>query len=338
MARYDLEPELRLVFMGTPAFAVPSLRALLSLRDVAGRPARVVAVVTQPDRPAGRGGHIQASPVKVAALEAGVPVLQPGRLRRPEHVAELRAYSPDLIVVAAFAQILSPTVLDMPAYGCLNVHASLLPRWRGASPIAAAILAGDTTTGVTIMKMDAGLDTGPILAQRAETIRLDDTAATLTERLATLGASLLVDTLGPWVAGQITPRPQDEAQATLTRPLQREDGLIDWGATAAATVARMARAYDPWPGAYTHYAGRVLKLWQAEAIDATVDAAPGHVLNRAEAAPLLEALGLRWPQLLVVCREGVLLARRVQLEGRRPMAGDELMRGQPSMAGAQLGY
>ena len=249
MARYDPEPELRLVFMGTPDFAVPSLRALLSLGDVAGRRARVVAVVTQPDRPAGRGGHIQASPVKVAALEAGVPVLQPGRLRRPEHVAELRAYSPDLIVVAAFAQILSREVLDMPAYGCLNVHASLLPRWRGAAPIAAAILAGDTTTGVTIMKMDAGLDTGPILAQRAETIRPDDTAATLTERLATLGASVLVDTLGPWVSGQITPRPQDEAQATLTRPLKREDGLIDWGATAAATVARMARAYDPWPGA-----------------------------------------------------------------------------------------
>src|ERR671939_1055008 len=279
MAPHDSGRELRLVFMGTPALALPSLRALLSLSDVAGRPARVVAVVTQPDRPAGRGGHIQASPVKIAALEAGVPVLQPARLRRPEHVAELRAYEPDVIVVAAFAQILSLEVLDMPAYGCLNVHASLLPRWRGASPIAAAILAGDMTTGVTIMKMDAGLDTGPILAQRAETIRPDDTAATLTDRLATLGASLLVDTLGPWVAGQITPRPQDEAQATLTRPLQREDGLIDWGATAAATVARMVRAYDPWPGAYTHQTGRMLKLWQGEAAAPTGDAAPGHGPN-----------------------------------------------------------
>jgi methionyl-tRNA formyltransferase len=337
MSSHDSARELRLVFMGTPAFAVPSLHALLSLRDVAGRQARVAAVVTQPDRPAGRGGHIRASPVKVTALEAGVPVLQPARLRRPEHVAELRAHSPDLIVVAAFAQILSREVLDMPAYGCLNVHASLLPRWRGASPIAAAILAGDTTTGVTIMKMDPGLDTGPILAQCAETIRPDDTAASLTDRLATLGASLLVDTLGPWVSGQITPRPQDEAQATLTRPRQREDGLIDWSATAAATVARMVRAYDPWPGAYTHYADRVLKLWQAEALDTTVDAAPGHVLNRAEAAPLLETLDLRWPQLLVVCCEGVLLVRRVQLEGRRPMSSDELMRGQPGVGGAQLG-
>src|SRR5205085_11601098 len=191
------------------------LQALLSLWDVAGRPAGVVAVVTQPDRPAGRGGHIQASPVKVAALEAGVPALQPGRLRRPEHVAELRAYEPDVIVVAAFAQILSPEVLDLPPYGCLNVHASLLPRWRGASPIVAAILAGDTTMGVTIMKMDAGLDTGPILAQRAETIRPDDTAAILTERLAALGASVLVDTLGLWVSGQITPRAQAEALVTL---------------------------------------------------------------------------------------------------------------------------
>src|SRR5579885_340077 len=292
--------------MGTPAFAVPSLRALLGVNSVAGRPARVVAVATQPDRPAGRGGRIQPGPVKLAALEAGLPVLQPRRLRRPESVAELRAFAPDLIVVAAYAQILSSEVLAMPAYGCLNVHASLLPRWRGASPIAAAILAGDASTG------------------------------TLSERLAALGAGLLVETLDPWIGGTLSPHVQDDAQATLTRPLRREDGLIDWATRSAVEVERMARAYDPWPGAYCFFAGRLLKLWRGRALDRSLPLTPGHVLDRREAAPLLDELGLRWPQLVVACRDGLLLALRVQIEGRRPMDGAELMRGHPAVAGAQL--
>ena len=332
----DTSP-LRIVFMGTPAFAVPSLRALLAPNTAAGRPVHLVAVVTQPDRPAGRGGHVRIGPLKALALEAGVPVLQPERLRRSDSVAALRAYAPDLIVVAAFAQILSREVLDVPRHGCLNVHASLLPRWRGAAPISAAILAGDTTTGVTIMRMDPGLDTGPILTQRAEPIRPDDTTATLSERLADLGAALLVEMLGPWLEGRLAARAQDDAQATLTRPLRREDGLIDWAATPADTVERMIRAYTPWPGAYTTYAGRTLKLWQAEAIDVATGLAPGHVLTPDEAAPLLAARGLRWPQLFVTCQNSVLLAGQAQLEGKRALAGDEFMRGQQAIAGAQLG-
>jgi len=330
--------DLRVVFMGTPAFAVPSLRALLDLRDVAGRAARVVAVVTQPDRPAGRGNHVQSSPIKEVALAAGVPVLQPERLRRPENVAALRDYRPDLVVVAAFAQILSRDVLATPAHGCLNVHASLLPRWRGAAPISAAILAGDSETGITIMQMDPGLDTGPMLAQRGEPIRPDDTTGTLTPRLAQLGADLLAATLGPYIAGTAQLQLQDESQATLTRPLRREDGRVDWDTTPAATVARMTRAYDPWPGTYTTLAGRALKLWTAEAVTGPMpDVAPGQVLTREEASPLLQERGLSWPQLVIAASDGLVLARRVQPEGKRVMGGGEYLHGQPSVIGSCLG-
>ncbi len=331
--------DLRIAFMGTPDFAVPSLRALLDAREVAGRPARVVAVVTQPDRPAGRGGRVQEGPVKRAARAAGVPVLQPERLRRAENVAALRAYDPDLIVVAAFAQILSREVLDLPAHGCLNVHASLLPRWRGAAPITAAILAGDATTGITIMRMDPGLDTGPILTQRAEPIQSDDTTGSLTTRLAAVGGDLLAATLSPWIAGALTPRAQEADGVTLTRPLNREDGAIAWETTPATAIARMVRAYDPWPGTYTRYNERILKLWLAEALDAPLppDVAPGHVLSRAQAAPVLAGRRLAWPQLVVATIDGLLLVHRVQPEGKRVMAADEFMRGQPAIAGLQLG-
>ncbi len=334
------EDELRIVFMGTPAFAVPSLRALLDLGTVAGRPARVVAVVTQPDRPAGRGGRVQPSPVKQLAQEAEVPVLQPERLRRPENVAALRETAPDLVVVAAFAQILSRAVLDTPTHGCLNVHASLLPRWRGASPINAAILAGDAESGVTIMRMDPGLDTGPILTQRAEPMRPDDTTATLTERLSYVGAELLAATVGPWIAGELVSQEQDESQATPTRLLTRDDGRIAWTSTPAAVVERMTRAYDPWPGASTAHAGRTLKLWSATVLADTPPpegATPGHVLTREQAVPVLQRLDLPWPQMVVVTVDGLLLVRRIQSEGKRVMGGDDYMRGQPDIAGAQLG-
>jgi len=326
---------LRIVFMGTPAFAVPSLQALLDLREAAGRPARVVAVVTQPDRPAGRGRHVQVGPVKELALAAGVPVLQPERLRRPENVAALRDYRPDLVVVAAFAQILSRDVLAAPTYGCLNVHASLLPRWRGAAPIPAAILAGDAETGVTIMRMDPGLDTGPTLSTEAEPIRPDDTTATLMPRLAVRGAALLAAAVGPYVAGALQPQPQDEEGVTLTRPLQREDGRVDWATMPAELVARMTRAYDPWPGVYTMLGGRILKLWAVDAIDDR--AIPGHVLTREEAAPILHERGLSWPRLVVAAATGLVIVYKVQPEGKRVMGGDEYLRGQPGVAGAQLG-
>ncbi len=339
---FTTSDELRIVFMGTPAFAVPSLRALLGLGTVAGRPARVVAVVTQPDRPAGRGGRVQPSPVKTLAQESGVPVLQPERLRRPENVAALRDLRPDLVVVAAFAQILSRAVLDTPTQGCLNVHASLLPRWRGASPINAAILAGDTETGVTIMRMDPGLDTGPILSGRTEPIRPDDTTATLTERLSHVGAELLAATVGPWIAGELAPREQDELLATPTRLLTREDGHIDWTSTPAAVVERMVRAYDPWPGASTTHAGRTLKLWGASVLaDAPLPeregATPGQTLTREQAIPLLQRLDLPWPQLIVATVDGLLVVQRIQPEGKRVMGGDDYMRGQPDIAGARLG-
>jgi len=334
----DTADELRIVFMGTPAFAVPSLQALLDLREAAGRPARVVAVVTQPDRPAGRGRPVQAGPVKELALTAGVPVLQPERLRRPENVAALRAYRPDLVVVAAFAQILSRDVLAAPTYGCLNVHASLLPRWRGAAPIPAAILAGDAETGVTIMRMDPGLDTGPTLSKEAEPIHPDDTTATLTPRLATRGAALLTQAIEPYVAGALQPQPQDEDQATLTRPLQREDGRVDWTTMPAESVARMTRAYDPWPGVYTMLGDRILKLWAVDAIDDHVDGAePGHVLTHEEAAPILHERDLSWPRFVVVAAGGLVLAHKVQPEGKRVMGGDEYLRGQHGVAGARLG-
>jgi len=335
--------ELRIVFMGTPAFAVPSLRALLNLTTIAGRPARVVAVVTQPDRPAGRGGRVQSSPVKLLAQEAYVPVLQPERLRRPENVAALRDLRPDLVVVAAFAQILSRAVLDTPTHGCLNVHASLLPRWRGASPINAAILAGDAETGVTIMRMDPGLDTGPILSQCAAPIRPDDTTATLTKRLSYVGAELLAATVGPWIAGEAVSQEQDESQATPTRLLTRDDGRIAWTSTPAAVVERMTRAYDPWPGTSTAHAGRTLKLWSATVLADTPPlpkgegATPGHVLTREQSLPLLQHLDLPWPQLIVATVDGLLLVRRIQSEGKRVMGGDDYMRGQPDIAGARLG-
>ncbi len=342
---------LRIAFMGTPAFAVPSLLGLLSLDTIAGRPVRVVAVVTQPDRPAGRGGRVAAGPVKEAALAAGVSVLQPERLRRPENVAALAEYAPDLIVVAAFAQILSRPVLALPPLGCLNVHASLLPRWRGAAPINAAILAGDVETGVTIMKMDPGLDTGPMLTRRALPIRDDDTAGTLTPRLADLGAALLLETVGPWVEGVLTPQSQDEDLATATGLLTREDGRIDWSARDAASIARMVRAYDPWPGTFTHLDGAVLKIKAVIALDGStispVDApsagapdslVPGYVLTREEVTPLMERHGLRWPCLLVVAAENTIVrVTVVQPEGKKAMSAADYLHGQPSIVGTMLG-
>ena len=336
-AREDSASPVRVAFMGTPEFAVPSLRALLAHSGAGKHSLQLVVVVTQPDRPAGRGGRLRTSPVKAVAASEGIPVLQPERLRRPESVEALRAYLPDLVVVAAFAQILPPNVLELPAYGCLNVHASLLPLWRGASPVAAAIMAGDSTTGVTIMQMDAGLDTGPILAQRVAPIRPDDTTATLTDHLANLGADLLIESLGPWLAGALSATPQDDSQATVSRQLQREDGRINWAGFPAATIARTVRAFDPWPGTFTTISGRLIKILQANAIVDWTVTPPGLVLTREQSKPALDALGLRWPQLMIACAEGVLLAQRVQPHARRPMSGDEFMRGQRGLPGALVG-
>ena len=304
----------RVVFMGSPDFAVPSLRALCAGQSVVG-------VVTQPDRPAGRGRRLADSAVKVAARELGLPTIQPETLRAPDALAALRDWSPDAIVVAAFGQILWKDVLDLPPFGCINVHASLLPRHRGAAPIPTAILAGDAETGVTIMKMDAGLDTGPILARRSEAIRPDDTTATLTARLARLGADLLVGTLPACLAGQIAPQPQDEARATYAKQLRKEDGQLDWS-RSADELARWVRAFFPWPGAFTLWEGQPLKILRAHA-DPNLSAPPGHVFD-AEGQPAVGTPG------------GALVLDEIQPAGRKPMPAADFARGARHFIGVTL--
>jgi methionyl-tRNA formyltransferase len=311
----------RVIFMGTPEFAVPSLQALLAQHHIAG-------VVTQPDRPAGRGRKLVASPVKELALALGLPLFQPTSLRPPEAVAHLAAWRPDVIVVAAFGQILRPPVLDLPPHGCLNVHASLLPRYRGAAPIAAAILAGEAVTGVTIMRMDEGMDTGPILAQARCPIAPDDTTATLSAALGDLGAQLLVDTLPAWLAGQVEARPQDPSQATYCRPLEKEDGRLDW-TRPAAHLDRQVRACDPWPGAFTTWQGQRLKVLRArphpEQPSAVRPEPPPDALP-AQVVALDEGIG-------VVTGQGILELLEVQLAGKQPVTAGAFARGQRDLLG-----
>ncbi len=307
---------LRIIFMGTPDFAVPSLRALEEDHEI-------VAVVTQPDAPAGRGRELVQSAVKRAALGLGLPVLQPPSLKQPEAVAELSALRPDIIVVAAFGQILRRAVLELPPLGCLNVHASLLPRWRGASPANAAIAAGDAETGVTLMKMDRGLDTGPIIVQRREPIQPDDTTATLLARLATLGAALTGETLPAWARGELPAVAQDSALATTCGLIKKEDGRMDWTRPAIA-LERRIRAMTPWPGASTTWAGKQLRVLRARVAGSPVDAAAGTVV----------AMGSGFG---VACGEGALEILDAQLEGRKPMSGADLARGQRGLIGANFG-
>jgi methionyl-tRNA formyltransferase len=309
----------RIVFMGTPDFAVAILRALTQAHTVAG-------VVTQPDRPAGRGRRLEPLPVKQFAVEAGLPVIQPQRLREPEAMAQLEAWAPDLIVVAAFGQILRPAVLDLPARGCLNVHASLLPRHRGAAPIAAAILAGDAETGITIMRMDPGLDTGPILAQRSLAIETTDTSGTLAKRLAPLGATLLVEVIPDYLAGRLLPIPQDGSLATYAPQLKKEDGKLDF-TRPAYELERRVRAFAPWPGAYADWpdpAGgpRTLKVLRAGVLEHRVGTA-GEVV----ATPQGPAVGTD---------SGALLLLEVQPPGKRPMPATDFARGARGFIGSRL--
>ena len=308
----------RVVFMGTPDFAVPALQALAAQHHVA-------AVVTQPDRRGGRGRRqLIPPPVKVAAQEAGLSVIQTNTLRTPEMVQRLADLSPEVIVVAAFGQILRPNVLQIPPHGCLNVHASLLPKYRGASPVAAAILEGEEETGVTIMLMDEGMDTGPILAQRAIPIAPQDTTETLTERLAHLGADLLMETLPRWLQGGITPQPQDEGAARYCRPVDKNDGCIDWS-QPAERIARMVRAFDPWPGAYTFCQGRRLKVLGARALPSwSGEARPGQVIELPQGPA-------------VATGQGALLLEDVQPAGKRAMTCEAFLCGQQDVVGVCLG-
>lgn len=257
------------VFMGTPDFAVPPLQALLESPDF-----DVVGVVTQPDRPAGRGNTVQQSPVKQVAIARNVPILQPQKLREPGIFEQLQAWQPDVIVVAAFGQILKQNVLDLPRFGCVNVHASLLPRWRGAAPIQAAIRAGDRETGITIMKMDVGLDTGPMLSHRAIPILPMDTGQSLHDKLAVLGGELLLETLIPYSQGDISLQAQDDSQHSYAPMLKKEDGAINWNDSATA-IERQVRAYTPWPGTYTTWNGQTLKVIAGQVVRG--NAPPGEV-------------------------------------------------------------
>ena len=302
-----------IVFMGTPAFAVPSLRAL-------ARHYSVVGVVTQPDRPAGRGQQLVVSPVKQWALQLSLPLLQPQNLRQPEAIAQLAAWKPDLIVVAAFGQILRRAVLDLPPHGCINVHGSLLPRHRGAAPILAAILAGDSEAGVTIMQMAPGIDTGPMLAKRATPITPDDTTATLAERLAEIGAALLIETLPAYLAGSLVSEPQDEGQATYAPQLAKEDGHLDF-TRPAVELERRVRAFSPWPGAFALWQGQPFKVLRAALAEA--EGAPGTILEGG-AGPV------------VCCRPGGLRLLEVQVAGKKPLAASAFMRGARGFVGARL--
>lgn len=310
---------MRTVFMGTPGFSVPVLVALLD----AGR--EVVGVYTQPDRPVGRRRQPAPSPVKEAAKERGLPVLQPPSLKCAEAQEELAELTPDLIVVTAYGLFLPKTTLDLPPLGCLNVHPSLLPKYRGPSPVAAAILSGDADTGVTIIRLDEGMDTGPILAQRESSIGSDEDGTGLTARLFQMGADLMVETLPEWADGRIAAVPQDDAVATTTKLLKREDGEIDWGQDAAR-IARQLRAYQPWPGVFTKWRGKLLKITEAaEVAEYATDSAPGQVIA-------LPSGGLG-----VATAHGTLEIRRLQLEGSRGSDAAEFLRGHTDIVEAVLG-
>ena len=295
----------KIVFMGSPDFSIPAMRALAEVYPIVG-------VVTQPDRPAGRGRVLTPPPVKRLALELGLPLIQPERLRQPEAMAQLQAWAPDVIVVAAFGQILRPAVLELPRFGCVNVHASLLPRWRGAAPIQAALLNGDAETGITIMRMDAGVDTGPTLSQRALPIQPDDNAGALSERLAALGGELLLETLPAYLSGELTPQPQEDAGATYAPMLNKADGQLDFSQPAEA-LARRVRAFNPWPGAFTIWQGQMLKIQRAHAVP-TPCAVPGQTVI--------------YQGLPAFCTsDGLLALDELQPAGKKPQPGKAFLQG-----------
>lgn len=309
---------MRIIFMGTPDFAVGTLEALVN----AGH--EVVLAVTQPDKPQGRKQILIAPPVKQTAEKLGIPVYQPKRVRESEALALLRSYEPELIVVAAFGQILPKELLDMPQYGCINVHASLLPKYRGAAPIQWAILNGDAVTGVTIMRMDVGLDTGDMIAKAEVAITPQDTGGSLFDRLAETGAKLCVETIPSIVDGTAVYTPQDEQAATKVGQISKKDGLIDFTRSAAAIECQI-RGLNPWPSAYTSLAGKTLKIWSAQVSDRQTEAQPGTVV-------LVEK-----DRFGVQTGEGVLICTEVQLEGKKRMSAADFLRGNALTAGSRLG-
>jgi len=302
---------MRIIFMGTPELACASLRALLAAPEF-----EVVAVVTQPDKPGGRDLRLRSSPVKELALGKGLPVLQPDRARNEEFIQSLRLLQPDLIAVAAYGQILPVSILELPRFGCVNVHTSLLPKYRGAAPIQWAILSDEAETGVTIMKMDRGMDTGDILTQETTPIAAADTSEILHDRLADMGASLLVRTIGDYAAGRIQPRPQPSEGASHAPKIKKEDGRLDWNSPARALWNRV-RGLTPWPGAFTFLAGGVrpalLKVWQAEI--AVGSGVAGEILQADKSG------------IVVGCGRDALRILEVQLEGGRRLKAQDFLAG-----------
>lgn len=310
-----MDSPLRIVFAGTPDFSVPPLRSLLDSEH------RVVAVYTQPDRPAGRGRKLAASPVKQLALSHDLPVFQPASLKGAAEQAQLRQLDADLIVVVAYGLLLPQAVLDTPRLGCVNIHASLLPRWRGAAPIQRAILAGDRETGITIMQMEAGLDTGPMIHVLRCPIQADDTGGSLHDRLSPLGARALLQALPRIAGGQPDLTAQDDGLSTYARKLSKEEALMDWR-RAAVELERQVRAFDPWPVAQTRYGDKVLRVWSARALGGTAE--PGRVA-------VADRDGMD-----VGCGDGLLRITRLQLPGKRAMAVADFLNAQDPR-GALLG-
>ncbi len=310
---------MRIVFMGTPRFAVPSLQHLLVNKY------EVAAVYTPPDKTAGRGRPVLLSPVKQAAEEAGLPVVQPANFKSPETVKQLAGLKPDVIVVSAYGRILPRAVLDIPPKGCVNIHPSLLPRHRGAAPVAGAILAGDEFTGVSIMLLDRGMDTGPVLVQAQIPVSDIDNTGLLTDKLAQVAARLLPEVLPRWERGQINPRPQDESAASYTARLSKQEGEIDWR-LPALEIWRKVRAFYPWPGCYTMWKGKQLKITQAVAAPVDNKIKPGRVV----------ALDRKDTAFGVGTGNGLLGVVKVQLEGKRLMSAAEFLRGQKDFPGTIL--
>ena len=304
--------------MGTPAFAVPALDALWDCPDV-----ELAAVYTPPDRKRGRGQILEASPVKQRGQELGVPVAQPRTFRDADAVAQLESYQPDVVVVAAYGRLLPPEALSIPRFGCLNLHPSLLPKYRGPAPVSGAILAGDEVTGVSLMLLDEGMDTGPIIAQRERRVYESDDAATLTDTLFADGAALLIESLPGWIDGTIPAVEQDDERATYTSKLERADGLADWELSAEA-LARRQRAYTPWPGLHSMWQGKELKLLEVVAVSGE-DAEPGLVTAAEDGGIAVGTL------------DGLLAVKRLQLAGRRVSTGGEFLRGYPEFTGSRLG-
>lgn len=309
---------MKIVYMGTPDFSVGALEALIQ----AGH--EITAVVTQPDKPKGRSGQMQFTPVKECALKHGLPVFQPVRIREAEAVEELRRYEADIFVVAAFGQILTKEILEMPRFGSVNIHASLLPKYRGAAPINWVIINGEKETGVTIMQMDEGIDTGDMLAKAVVPIEAKETAESLFDKLADVGARLIVETLPKLEKGELTPVPQDHAQSSHTRMMKKSLGKIDWNMDAAS-IERLVRGLNSWPSAYTYYEGKSLKLWNCDVIEEACAEAPGTIVRVSK------------DSVDVAAGKNIIRILELQLEGKKRMDTKSFLLGNAWKTGMMLG-